>query len=393
MTFKRELFDKLKKDLLKGRSTLLLGPRQTGKTTLIKALCEEFPVRLEYDLRLPSLKLKLENDPETIIREVRALKSSRKPLVFIDEIQKVPNIMDVLQYLLDNKMITLIATGSSAIKLRRGTTNWLPGRIKLEYLYPLTWQELKLADNSEGDSLFKEHLLFGGLPGIMAEKNLKNRKEDLLAYTALYLEEEIRQEALVRRLPTFSKFLKLAALESGTSPNLSKIANEGGVSHTSIGEYYQILEDSLIVNRIDSFGKSRSQILKKSRFYFFDLGVRNSAAEVSHGKAVLTLQSGLLFEHNIILELIAKNCGRYKLSYWRTKQGNEVDIILEYKEKVIALEIKNTARPRHEDFKGLKAFSEAVDCSKRYLICNIERPQKYPHGMALPWRQLDLIFK
>ncbi|MEA3307792.1 MAG: ATP-binding protein [Elusimicrobiota bacterium] len=393
MTFKRELFHKLKKDLFKGRSTLLLGPRQTGKTTLIKELCENFPIRLEYDLRLPSLKLKLENDPETIIREVRALKSSSKPLVFIDEIQKVPNVMDVLQYLLDNKMIVLIATGSSVIKLRRGTTNWLPCRIKLEYLYPLTWQEIELIDNSKEDGLFKEHLLFGGLPGIMAEKNLKNRKEDLLAYTSLYLEEEIRQEALVRRLPTFSKFLKLAALESGSSPNLSKMANEVGVSHTSIREYYQILEDSLIVNRIDSFGKSRSQILKKSRFYFFDLGVRNSVAEVSHGKAVLTLQSGLLFEHNIVLELIAKNCGHYKLSYWRTKQGNEVDIILEYKEKVIALEIKNTAKPQHEDFKGLKAFSEAVDCSKRYLICNIDRPQKYPHGMALPWHQLDLIFK
>jgi len=394
MLFKREFAARLEEDLRAHRSTLLLGPRQTGKTTLIKAVCAKFPNRLEYDLRLPSLRQKLEQDPEVLMREIQALPKGKRPLLFIDEIQKTPVIMDVLQYLLDNKMATLIASGSSARKLRKGKTNWLPGRIKAEYLHPLSWQELRLiTPQGYNAKLFEEHLLFGGLPGIMAEANNRQRAENLAAYTTLYLEEEIRQEAAVRRLPSFAKFLQLAALESGSSPNLSKIANEVGVSHTTLGEYYQILEDSLIVHRIDSFGHSRCAVLKKPRYYFFDMGVRNSAACIGHEKAVLTLQSGVLFEHHIILELIARNRGDYKLSYWRTKQGQEVDVIIEHGGKVIALEIKNTARPRQEDFKGLKAFAENTKCDRAYLLCNIDRPQKFPQGQALPWWQLDTVLR
>lgn len=393
MIFKRELEKKLASDLSRGRSILLLGPRQTGKTTLIKRICEEFSVRLEYDLRLPSVKLKLENDPEIIVREVKAFAGAKKPLIFIDEIQKVPALMDPLQHLLDNKMAVLIATGSSARKLRREKINWLPGRINAEHFYPLTWKELGLAGkNKPAEGLFEENLLFGSLPGIMSEKNAQIRKEALSSYTALYLEEEIRQEAAVRRLPAFSRFLQLAALESGTSPNLSKIGTEAGVSHTSIREYYQILEDSLITHRVDSFGRNRPDVLRKSRYYFFDIGVRNSAAGIGHEKGVLTLQAGALFEHFIALELIASNHGRYKMFYWRTKQGQEVDFVLEYSGKILAIEAKHTARPRPEDFKGLIAFDQTAKCNMRYLVCNIERPQKFQHGIALPWRELAQIF-
>lgn len=392
MIFKREFAGKLETDLHARRSTLLLGPRQTGKTTLIKAVCAEFKDRLEYDLRLPSVRLKLEQDPEVIVREVQALPKGKLPLVFIDEIQKVPALMDVLQYLLDNKMITLIASGSSARKLRHSKINWLPGRIKAEYLHPLTWREAGLLTPSGyNEKLFEEHLLFGGLPGIMSEKDIASRTENLAAYSTLYLEEEIRQEAAVRRLPSFAKFLQLAALESGTSPNLSKLANEVGVSHTTLGQYYQILEDSLIIHRLDSFGHSRCDVLKKPRYYFFDMGVRNSAAQIGHAKAVLTLQNGVLFEHHVILEVIARNHGQYQLSFWRTKQGQEVDLVMQHNGKVIALEIKHTAKPRLEDFKGLKAFGDNTKCDHAYLLCNIDRPQQFPHGKALPWWQLDSI--
>lgn len=391
MIFKREIEEKLAMDLAKGRSILLLGPRQTGKTTIINKVCRNFPARLEYDLRLPSLKLKLENDPETIIREVKAFAGNKKPLVFIDEIQKAPALMDPLQYLLDNKMAALIATGSSARKLRKGKINWLPGRIKAEHFYPLTWGERGLAEDGTRAGL-DDALLFGGLPGIMNEKDLPARKEALAAYTTLYLEEEIRQEAAVRRLPAFSRFLQLAALESGTSPNLSKIGAEVGVSHTSIREYYQILEDSLITHRVDSYGGSRADVLRRGRYYFFDLGVRNSAAGIGHDRGILPLQTGVLFEHFVALELIARNHGRYKIFYWRTKLGQEVDFVVERSGKILAVEVKNTSRPGPEDFKGLRAFSEASRCDGAFLVCGVERPQKFPYGTALPWRELEKIF-
>ncbi|MBU2574189.1 MAG: ATP-binding protein [Elusimicrobia bacterium] len=390
MIFKREMEKKLAADLAGGRSILLLGPRQTGKTTLINKVCRNFPARLQYDLRLPSLKLSLENDPETIIREVKAFPGAKKPLIFIDEIQKVPALMDPLQYLLDNKLAVLIATGSSARKLRKGKMNWLPGRIKAEHFYPLTWGELGLAGGRPYAGL-EENLLFGGLPGIMAERDIQARKEALAAYTALYLEEEIRQEAAVRRLPAFSRFLQLAALESGTSPNLSKLGAEVGVSHTSIHGYYQILEDSLITHRVDSYGGGRADVLRRSRYYFFDLGVRNSAAGIGHDRGILPLQAGVLFEHFVALELLAKNQGRYKVFYWRTKQGQEVDFVLERAGRILALEVKNTARPRPEDFKGLRAFRASSRCDGAYLVCNVERPQKFPEGIALPWRELETV--
>lgn len=390
MIFKRELEESLAAELAKGRSILLLGPRQTGKTTIINKICGNFPARLEYDLRLPSVKLKLETDPETVIREVKGFAGGKKPLIFIDEIQKAPALMDPLQYLLDNKMAMLIATGSSARKLRRGRINWLPGRIKAEHFYPLTWGELALAGGAGRPSL-EEALLFGGLPGIMAEPGPQNRSEALAAYTTLYLEEEIRQEAAVRRLPAFSRFLQLAALESGTSPNLSKIGAEVGVSHTSISGYYQILEDSLITHRLDSYGAGRSDVRKRSRYYFFDLGVRNAAAGIGHGRGILPLQAGVLFEHFVALELLARSRGRYKLYFWRTRQGQEVDFILDIAGKVLAIEAKHTARPRPEDFKGLRAFAESTRCDGAYLVCNAERPQQFPYGTALPWGELGKL--
>lgn len=392
MRFDRDLSAALESSLRAGRSILLFGPRQTGKTTLIKEVCAKFHGCLEYPLQLPSVRTRLEGDPEVLRREVASAKGSGPALVFIDEIQKIPELMDVLQYLLDEKKVVLIATGSSARKMRRAHTNWLPGRVRLEHLHPLTWKESGLLrENGYDAALFEDRLLFGGLPGILAQGRAQ-RAEDLSSYASLYLEEEIRKEAVVRSLPPFARFLQLAALESGTSPNLSKLAKEIGVSHTTIHEYYQILEDSLIVHRLSSWGKSRAAILRRSRYFFFDLGVRNAAAGIGHDKGLWTLQRGTLFEHHVILEALARRSGA-KYYYWRTKKDQEVDLVIEIEGKVIAVEIKATARPGDSDFAGLAAFREEEKCDAAYLVCQVERPQRFKHATAIPWWQFASIWK
>lgn len=409
MKFKRELGAALEEALKARRSVLLFGPRQTGKTTLIKEVCAKFHGCLEYPLQLPSVRTRLETDPEVLRREAAAfqripeaalprlrprsaVRSHSPVLVFIDEIQKVPAIMDVLQYLLDEKKIVLIATGSSARKMRQGHTNWLPGRVRMEHLYPLTWKESGLLRAGGYDeALFEDRLLFGGLPGVLAQGRVQ-RAEDLRSYASLYLEEEIRKEAVVRRLAPFARFLQLAALESGSRPNLSKLAGDVGVSHTTVREYYQILEDSLIVHRLSPWGRSRSAVLHKAKYYFFDLGVRNAAAGIGHDKGLLPLQKGLLFEHHVILEALAQR-GSARLSYWRNKSGREVDLIIEQDGKVTAVEIKATAKPGDSDFAGLAAFRGEEKCDRAYLICQVERPQRFEHAVALPWCQLGSLWK
>lgn len=390
MKFNRDSAPGLSAALRSGRSVLLLGPRQTGKSTLFKDMLADFPRRLEYPLQLPSVRARLERDPETVVREAAGLPGSGRVLVFVDEIQKAPALMDVLQYLLDEKRIVLAATGSSARKLRRAAVNWLPGRILLERLYPLTWNERGLsAPRGPRPGAFEEGLLYGCLPGMLAEPNLERRREQLASYTALYLDEEIRAEAVVRRLQPFSRFLPLAAMESGTSPNYSRLASQVGVSHTAVYGYYQILEDSLIAHRLGAYGKSRAATLRKARYYFFDLGVRNAAAELGHDRGLLSLQMGPLFEHHVVLEAVAR-CGGKGLSYWRTKDGDEVDLVVERGGRTMAIEIKATDKPRPEDFRGLAAFRKAEKCDEAFLLCRAPRAQRFEHGTALPWWELPL---
>lgn len=388
MNFNRELGLALEESLKAKRSVLLLGPRQTGKTTLIKEVCAKFQC-LQFPLQLPSVRTLLEGDPEALRREVDAVKGPGPKVVFIDEIQKVPSLMDVLQYLIDEKKIILIATGSSARKMRRAHTNWLPGRLKLEHLHPLTWKESGLL-TGEGydDALFQDRLLFGGLPGILSQERAL-RAGDLRSYSSLYLEEEIRMEAVVRRLPPFARFLQLAALETGTSPNLSKLARDVGVSHTTIREYYQILEDSLIVHRLSSWGLGRSAVLHKAKYYFFDLGVRNAAAGIGHEAGLLPLQKGVLFEHHVILEVLARRDGG-RLGFWRDKKGREVDLVIENADGITAIEIKATAKPGDSDFAGLAAFRSEEKCDRAYLVCQVDRPQRFAHGIAIPWWHLPV---
>lgn len=383
-TFSRSKLLSLLNKLTSGQSVVLLGPRQTGKSTLCEDVVAQLPPDsvLSYQLQNPSNLQQLESDPAVIQRQVEALGAERT-YVYIDEVQKLPQILDVMQYLIDTKRVVLLASGSSARKMRQQATNWLPGRVHLEYLYPLTWSESRLLTCPQE---LNTHLLWGFLPGMLTEQNLDNRKQSLVSYAALYLEEEIRREALVRNLPQFREFLQLAALESGTRPNFSKIAQQIGVSPPTIAEYYNILEDTLVLHRMPRFGASRNRVASHTKNYFFDLGVRNSAARIGHSEGIITLQRGVLFEHFVVLEAIAQFSHRAKVSYWNDKK-HEVDLILEFDGRRIAVEIKATSKPQEKHCAGLDALRAEASIDASYVVCQIDRPQKFGDHLAISWQE------
>ena len=386
----------------KKQSFFLFGPRQVGKTSLIQELLPENA--LSIPLHDPSLRIHYEKDPGSLIRQIEA-RSPEGP-VFIDEAQKVPELLDAVQYLIDGKKASFAITGSSARKLKMKGVNLLPGRIKSLRMDPLTWAECGWINHPTLEALsmknlnqlklvdFEESLVFGSLPG-MIQLEKTDRIDFLRTYATTYLEEEIRDESLVRQLGPFSRFLELAAQESGTSPNLTKLSLESGVSVPSIKSYYQILEDTLITHRLDPFLKNaRKRILASPRYYFFDLGVRNALARLPLNKDLLQAQKGLLFEHAVVLELkrrIHALNRQDQLYYWRTYHGAEVDVILDLGDELIPIEIKATRSPRLADLKGLLNFLEDYKshAKKGYVITMGDRPEKLNAQItAIPWSYL-----
>ncbi len=248
----------IRQALERGRSVLLLGPRQTGKTTLLQRIPCDYslsfvqpPVRQKYERNLALLTQEIE--------AVAAAKTSRllpagkqAPLVIMDEVQKVPEIMDVAQDLIDRKKAQFILTGSSARKLRRSHTNLLPGRVIALHMDPLMFLEYPHPS-------LEDRLIYGSLPMVYQSADASSREADLESYVTTYLEEEVRAEALVRNLGTFGRFLELAAAEAGAVVNFRKLSQKIGVAHTTLMDYYQILEDCLLVERIEPYTESKTR--------------------------------------------------------------------------------------------------------------------------------------
>lgn len=380
----REIESRFKKALDRKKSILLLGPRQTGKTTLVKNLKTD----LYINLARPSTRLAYERDPEQLTREVEAM-TVELPLVVIDEIQKVIPLLDAVQDLIDNRTAQFILTGSSARKLRReGEANLLPGRVVVLRMDPLLISEMESLSPS-----IEELLLYGSLPHIILEKSLENREEDLFSYVTTYLEEEIRSEALVRNIGAFSNFLKLAALESGAISNFHKLSQDIGVSHPTISEYYQILVDCLVAERVEalSHSRTRKKLIKSPKFLLYDLGVRRIAA--GEGCDIPDKYMGDLFEQWVGLELLRilrtspKKCS---MLFWRDQAGAEVDWVVDKENTYTPIEVKWTKTPNARDARHLHTFIEEYPNScKGYVICRIPRAQKLTDLVtALPWREL-----
>ncbi|NBW58790.1 DUF4143 domain-containing protein, partial [bacterium] len=237
----------------------------------------------------------------------------------------------------------------------------------------------------------------GSLPGIYSLKNQYAIDEDLASYVYLYLEEEIRKESLVRNLKAFSQFLTLACLESGNLVNLTALSQDIGVSHNTIAEYYRILEDCMLIKRIDPLtlsNNSRRKLVKSSKFIMFDLGVRRVGAK--EGLSFSRERLGNLFEQYVgleILSLLELQYPQAKLLYWRCHQGPEVDYVIEHQGKLIPIEVKLSTRIRPEDLKHLKIFRNEYGISNSaYVVSNIEHPMEIEDGIiGLPWHQINII--
>jgi len=388
-TIPRIMESRVRQALGRQKSVLLLGPRQTGKTTLVETLKPD----LLLNFLRPEVRQRYERSPQLLGAEVEALAERarrHKPLVVLDEVQRVPELVNVVQDLVDRRLARFVLTGSSARKLRRGKgVNLLPGR-----LLPLRLDPLSLAERVP--ATLEEALLYGSLPGIALAANDAAREEDLQAYTTLYLEEEVRAEALVRNLGTFSRFLQLAALESGNISHFRGISQELGVPHTTVAGYYEILEDCLIAERIEAVSESRTRkkLTKSPRYLFFDLGVRRAAAD--EGRRLPPRVLGSLFEQFVGLELLRatrQTVGGLRLRFWRDPDGPEVDWIVESEDRWLPVEVKWSDAPGERDTRHLQTFlSEYSKAREAVVVCRTPRRFKLaPKITAVPWQEISRL--
>lgn len=393
MTYiKRKIFNQIQLIIEQGKSVLFLGPRQTGKTTLTE------PIESDRILTFsdPRIRQRYEQNPGLLINELAGIekKDGKELLVIIDEVQKVPAIMDAVQYLIDKHMAKFILTGSSARKLKRNDNiNLLPGRVIPIHLDALMIGELPTTNQNIDDLL-----LYGSLPEITLTKDHAQKEKLLEAYVITYLEEEVRAEAIVRDLASFGRFLELAASEAGYAANASKLSQTVGVAGATIDAYYQILEDCLIAERIEPIceSKTRHRLSQSSKFLFFDLGVRRLAAR--EGKKPPLKFWGHLFEQFVGIECIRLsrfNKKRTRIKYWKDLNGPEVDWVIEQEKFLTPIEVKWTDKPSLSDAKHLKIFLKEYENSQfGYIICQTPHRMKLSDNIfAIPWQELDSIFK
>lgn len=387
---------------------LLLGPRQTGKSTLIKNLLGEQKNTLVFRLNDTQIYQNLLINPSLIHgATLAALEQHAKVHLFIDEVQLMPAILGDCQSLIDQHKDRLIVylTGSSARKLRREGANMLPGRLIKKNLHALCFAEFMPVQKSylflDQPSLdcppasppLENLLIHGTLPGILtAPEDLKT--ELLQSYVSIYLQEEIRMEALARNLSHFSRFLELAALESGSSPNYAKLSTETGIAASSIQNYFEILEDTLIIFRVPPFAHpGRKKTLSTPRYYFYDTGIRNAAANLPLDSSLIKINLGVLFENFVVLELIRRidylAPKSWKYSFWRTTTGAEVDFVIETPDEIIPIEIKAATSPAKKHIRHLETFINEYGCKRGYVVGQFDLPQKLTDKItAIPWQMI-----
>lgn len=354
--------------LLRKKSFFLFGPRAVGKSYLIwqelmsgekgnKVILFDLLQHKTYH-RLSVSHSHLENIVNERISKHKI--KDKNVWIVIDEVQKLPQILDEVHRLIEKKRWRFLLTGSSSRKLKRGGANLLAGRAWSAYLYPLTFHEI-----GAGNFNLKRHLLYGGLPFVHLSKE---PAEELLAYRSHYLKEEIQMEALVKKVPQFSRFLEAAALSSGEILNFTKLGNDYGIPPSTIREYYSILEETFIGFFLEPWTKSKKRkAISKSKFYLFDLGVLNSLTETKD----LNFHSNLFgksFEHWIVQEMRAYLHYKrlfLKMGYWKSVNRQEVDLTVG---KEIAIEIKSTKKVSSKHLRNLKALQEEKVFKKFFLI-------------------------
>lgn len=365
------------------RSCFLWGPRQTGKSTLLK---RRFPNAPFYDLLLASEFRRLSAKPGLFREECLALESHFDPII-VDEVQKLPDLLDEVHALLGRERLRFILSGSSARKLVRGGGNLLGGRALRLELFPLTSAEIPdfSLDRALNHGLLPLHYL------------TDDPKPLLEAYVGEYLKEEVLAESLTRNLPAFQRFLEVAAFSNGQAINFAGIARDvGGISPPSVRSHFEILVDTLIGSWVPAWQKrAKRRVIHSPRFYFFDVGLVN---ELAHRGTLRpgSMEFGLAFEHFIFMELRGYTSYRRNglpISYWRTSSGFETDFILG-DDAELAVEVKSTESPTGDHLKGIRAWKAEQPKSRCLLVCRAPRRRRTEDGIEiLPWRRfLDLLW-
>ena len=372
----------------KKNSVFLFGPRQVGKSTLVKHLliAEDY---LEIDLLKGDILLKYKANPGLLRAETDFLAQKKnKVYVFIDEIQKCPELLNEVHFLIEQygRNVVFILTGSSARKLKKVAVNMLAGRAWQFFLFPFTHTELGENFNLD-DALFR-----GTLPPIINE-SVKNTFRTLRTYSQTYLKEEILNEALVRNIGAFSRFLDIAADQSGGIVNYSTISRETGVSSKTIKGYYQILEDTLIAIKLEPYLKSaRKRLIMHPKYYLFDTGIINAInGRISMSPVKGSTIYGMLFEHFVILEtyrLIHYTEKAYKMFHWRSAHGAEVDLVIESADSLWAIEIKSSPVIKPGNLKGLKSFVEEHPDARPVCVSTCDTPYMAGGIQVIPWNYL-----
>jgi predicted AAA+ superfamily ATPase len=358
------------------QSAFLWGPRKTGKTTLLRAL---FPDSLSYDLLETDLFFEFVKRPCLLREQLLAANPKQlKAPVIIDEVQKVPQLLDEIHWLMENKGLQFVLCGSSARKLKRGKANLLGGRAWRYEMHPLVSAEVADLD-----------LLKALNRGMIPVHYMQDQyRKSLQAYVRDYLKEEVFDEGLIRNIPAFSRFFDAMGYSHGQLTNYANIARDCGIDAKTVKEYYQILVDTLLGTMIEPYKKrqDRNVIIRAGKFYLFDVGV---AGTITHRQIPQEKGEpfGRAFEHFILMEILAHRVYReldYDVNFWRTKSGLEVDFILGH--GAVAIEVKGTSRIDKTDMRPLQSFIQQYRPASAFIVCNERAPRVHEDIRILPWR-------
>lgn len=355
-------------NILNKKSCFLWGARQTGKSTLIRHTLKKYPV---YNLLDSRTLLELSHSPHRLSEEI-----GDAPIVIIDEIQMLPDLLNEVHRLIEERGTHFLLTGSSARKLRHGGVNLLGGRARTRILHPFIYHEL----GKKFDLL--RALDVGLLPSIY---DSDAPYEDLLSYAGDYLKQEIAAEGMTRNVPAFSRFMEVAALCNGRMINFTEIGNDAQVPRSTVQEYFQILLDTLIARELPAWQKTRTRkAIATGKFYFFDIGVARILQQ-RRGLQPRSPEFGDAFEAYMHHELCAflDYTGKEGLAYWRSTSDFEVDFVVMDR---LAVEVKAKENISNQDLKGLRALQEEK-LLKHYVVVSLEKRSRDVDGIQiLPWR-------
>ena len=366
-------------DLPPGQSAFLWGPRKTGKSTLLR---RTFPLSARFDLLDTRLALEFLRAPWTLTERVRALDDAqRRRPILIDEVQKVPAVLDEVHRLIEEDGLGFVLCGSSARKLKRGRANLLGGRAWRFTLHPLAWPEIP-------DFNLLRALNRGLIP---SHYDSSSHRRALAGYVDDYLKEEVFEEGLVRNAPAFSRFFDALAFCHGELLNYSNVARDCGVSSKTVKEYFQILADTLLGVLVEPFGRRRSRavITKAPRFYLFDVGVAGHLIGRRIERAAGS-DFGRALEHFVLMEILAYRAYRerdFPIRFWRTKSGLECDFVLG-RDGGVAIEVKGATNPGSRGLSGLRAYVDEHGPREAIVVCGDGAPRRTRDGiLILPWNR------